>query len=424
LEVRDPIHGAIHVDKNEIAITDHVYVQRLRSIAQLGFSALPFPGATHSRYAHSLGVMQLAGRAFDSAYAQWEFEDPGARERFRSVVRMAGLCHDLGHAPYSHCTEFAMPQRSKLESPFVRPRKQSVRASHEDYTIAILAYPSLADAFTKNFSFTSRHVASLLSREVKVGDNFFWDGGFDHRRLLSQIISSELDVDRLDYLVRDATFSGAKYGQVDVGWLLSNLSAYPKDGQLWLALDSRALYAFEDFLIARHHMFLMVYFHHRSVVYEESLKRFMASQGDWSLPVDLERYLTVDDAFLTKFLRGSDNEWARRIVDHQVYRRLIERHGNPREVELSSEVARLKEAGLDIIQANCTSRLSRYNIGGVRSSEGASFFVTDGVELGGSGRVRRLIDATAVFARYADDRHIGRLYVAPEHLERAREVLR
>lgn len=423
MEVRDPIHGAIHVDKSEVAITDHVYVQRLRSIAQLGFSALPFPGATHSRYAHSLGVMQLAGRAFDSAYDQWEFEDPGARERFRSVVRMAALCHDVGHAPYSHCTEFAMPNRSALDSPFVRTPTKPCRASHEDYTIAILAYPSLSEAFAKNFPFTSRHVASLLSRDVKVGDNFFWDGGFDHRRLLSQIISSELDVDRLDYLVRDATFSGAKYGQVDVGWLLSNLSAYPKDGQLWLALDSRALYAFEDFLIARHHMFLMVYFHHRSVVYEETLKRFVASRGDWTLPVDLDEYLTVDDAFLTKFLRSGDNEWARRIVEHRVYKRVLERHGNPREVKLSVEVARLKDAGLDFIKANCTSRLSRYNIGGIRSSEGASFFVVDGVDMGGSRRVRKLIDATAVFARYADDRHIGRLYVAPEHLERARKLL-
>jgi HD superfamily phosphohydrolase len=227
----------------------------------------------------------------------------------------------------------------------------------------------------------------------------------------------------LDYLVRDATFSGAQYGQVDVGWLLSNLLAYPKDGQLWLALDSRALYAFEDFLIARHHMFLMVYFHHRSVVYEETLKRFVSAQGDWTLPTDLDEYLVVDDAFLTKFLRSSDNEWARRIVEHRVYRRLLERHGTSREVELRAEVERLQEAGLDLIKGNCTSRLSRYNIDGLRTRDGSSFYVVDGVDMGGPARVRRLEDATAVFSRYAEDRHIGRLYVAPEDMDRARELL-
>jgi HD superfamily phosphohydrolase len=423
LEVRDPIHGAIHLDPQEIAIADHVFVQRLRNIAQLGFSTLPFPGATHSRYAHSLGVMHLAGEAFDSAYDGWTFEAADARQRFRRIVRMAALCHDLGHAPYSHCTEFAMRGVVDLNSPYARHGDRNRRATHEDYTIAILGHPSMERVFLDNFSFTSRHVASLLSRDVRVPDNFFLDGGFDHRRLLSQLISSELDVDRLDYLVRDSTYSGAKYGQVDVGWLISNLTAYPKDGQLWLALDNRAIYAFEDFLIARHHMFLMVYFHHRSVVYEETLKRFVEDEGDWYLPVDLDEYLGVDDGYLYQSLRASTNRWAKRLTEHRVYRRVLERHGDPREVALKEEADLLASKGVDILQANCIGRLSRYNVDGIRSSRQSSLYAVEGVDVGRAGRVQKLTAATAVFSRYAEERHIGRLYVAPEDLEKARKIL-
>ena len=124
-------------------------------------------------------------------------------------------------------------------------------------------------------------------------DDFFVDDGLDHRRLLSQIVSSELDVDRLDYLVRDARYTGANYGQVDVNWLISNLDAWPADGQVCLGLDGRAVYAFDHFLIARHHMFLMVYFHHKSVVYEEMLRRYVDSAGcTWTFP-ELDGWLGV-----------------------------------------------------------------------------------------------------------------------------------
>ena len=114
MEVRDPIHGAMALDAGEARVADDPWMQRLRNIRQTGFSFLPFPGATHTRHAHSLGVMHLAGRAFDSAYARWSFASPDARDRFRSCVRLAALCHDLGHPPFSHCMEFAMPALGSL----------------------------------------------------------------------------------------------------------------------------------------------------------------------------------------------------------------------------------------------------------------------------------------------------------------------
>jgi HD superfamily phosphohydrolase len=109
MEVRDPIHGAVHVSDRERAVLDSPYFQRLRNIKQVGFTELAFPGATHSRYLHSVGVMHLAGVAFDAVFRRWVFSSSKRQAELRQCVRLAALLHDVGHAPFSHCTEFAMP---------------------------------------------------------------------------------------------------------------------------------------------------------------------------------------------------------------------------------------------------------------------------------------------------------------------------
>jgi uncharacterized protein len=434
MEIRDPIHGAIRVDPAERAVVDHPFLQRLRGIRATGFSSTAFPSATHTRYAHSLGVMHLAGRAFDVAYRDWTFSRPTVRHRLRAAVRLAALCHDLGHSPFSHCTEFAMPPLRELRIPWYGPVEPR-RATHEDYTIAILANTDLAATIRAHTELTARHVAALVSPDVTLEDDGFVDQGLDHRRILSQIVSSELDVDRLDYLVRDSVHSGARYGQVDVDWLVSHLLAHPLEGRVTLALDARALYAFDDFLIARHHMFLMVYFHHKSVVYEELLKRFVREPGcDWSLSGDLERYLWQDDLDLIAHLRRSDSPWARRIVERRPFRRVLEVHGTPADVDLSAEVARLREAGIDVIEAGSTGRLSRYEVYGQKRRRAPRILVVEKVpsapprQAGLPGlpvprAVRALERATAVFQRYADARRVARIFVSPEDEGRARHLL-
>ncbi|MCB9662719.1 MAG: HD domain-containing protein [Alphaproteobacteria bacterium] len=423
MEVRDPIHGAIELDDAEASLIHQPFVQRLRGIRQVGFSSLPFPGAVHSRFAHVLGVMHVAGRAFDRAYRDWTFDQPDARARFRAAVRLAALCHDLGHAPYSHCTEFAMPPVRALGIDWYRTDPGERRASHEDYTIAILEHSALAAAIDASFPCTARHVAALVSDDVRVPDDFFRDGGLDHRRLLSQIISSELDADRLDYLVRDATYTGAQYGLVDVGWILSNLSTHAAHGQVWLALDSGAIYAFEDFLVARHHMFLQVYFHHKSVVYEEMLKRYVhAAGGGWAISADLDAYLYQDDVALDVHLRQVDDPWARRIVEHREYRRVVERHGVGRDVDVGREARQLEGAGIDTIVTESTGRLSRYALGR-RDPSDRTIFVRERLPGQKASRTVRLDEASGVFERYADAHRIARIYVAPERRDAAFEVL-
>ena len=206
MEVRDPLHGAIQVSEAEGRVLDHPFVQRLRGIKQMGFSELPFPGAVHSRYVHSVGCMELAGRAFDATFRRDPFTSAAKRSLYRQLVRVAALGHDLGHAPFSHCTEFAMPPLRALGITAYAPERVHHRldqdASHEDYTVAILTRSSLTEVIARAFPFTGHHVAALVSTEVAAPDDLYCDGGVDYRRVLSQLISSELDVDRLDYLGR------------------------------------------------------------------------------------------------------------------------------------------------------------------------------------------------------------------------------
>jgi hypothetical protein len=429
LEVRDPLHGAIAVEADETAVVDHPYVQRLRGIRQMGFSELPFPGAVHSRYAHSLGVMELAGRAFDSCFRRDPFVTPGRRAIFRKLVRVAALGHDLGHAPFSHCTEFAMPPLRALGIDAYAPAAVAARldrtASHEDYTIAILTRSSLSDTIAAHFPFTGRHVAALVSREVEPPDDLFVDGGRDYRRVLSQLISSELDVDRLDYLGRDSYFSGARYGQIDANWILSNIEWYDDpDGEVSLALDHRAIYAFDDFMIARLHMFVMVYFHHKSVVYEEMLRRhFTGPDCAYRFPADTASYLEMDDIHLHGYLRTAPDEWARRIAERRPYRRALELHGTPAQVSLTGALERLADAGIDCLSAGSTGKLSRYNAMGRKRESAPRIWVIQRFP-GVAPRALPLEEATRIFERYQDERQISRIYVPEDRVEAAQALLR
>ncbi len=427
MEVRDPIHGAVAISTEEIPILDHPFVQRLRHIKQMGFSELPFPGAVHSRYIHSVGTMHLAGRAFDAAFRSHGFSSPAVRAAYRQCVRLAALLHDVGHAPFSHCAEFAMPPLERLGirvyDPQVLAARGRRRASHEDYTVAIINHSPLAALIDGGFPFGARHVSALVSREVAVDDGFFSDGGLDYRRVLSQLISSELDVDRLDYLVRDSYFSGARYGQVDVNWLVNNLGLHVADDRVSLALDRRAIYAFDDFMIARYHMFVMVYFHHKSVAFEEMLKRYInGPDSSYRIPADLGAYRRCDDVSTIAHLRGVDDRWARAIVERRPWRRVLELHGTPSEVDTVAAARRLEGEGIDYLSASSVGKLSRYTVFGQKRESAPPIYVID--NLPGSTRPPQdLSSATAIFERYQDERRIARLYVHPDDAERARAAL-
>ena len=259
---------------------------------------------------------------------------------------MAALLHDLGHGPFSHAAEFAMP-KAQLLGFTTDPNRQ---ATHEDYTVAILRNSDLCSLLGENFDFEGRHIAALIDSKLSVPDDFFWVQGFNLRGLLSGLISSNLDVDRLDYLVRDSFFCGVKYGQVDVHWLVSHLSRHvDEQGGVYLGVERNAIYAVQDFLMSRLQMFLNVYFHPKSIAYELMFQDLLLDSGcSYRIPSDIEEYLYYDDGHLWSYVLQSAHPMAKQIVNQQVYKVAFERHGNPGKIDLNSRKNVLEELGFDV----------------------------------------------------------------------------
>jgi HD superfamily phosphohydrolase len=433
MEIRDVIHGSIAVESSELPIVDSRYFQRLRQIKQLGFAEYSFPSATHNRYIHSLGAMHTASLAYNQIFGKNALVKipPKAFARFRSVVRLAALLHDVGHGPLSHTTEFAMPDVKALAVPGHSGKAKSRKADHEDYTLKIILDSPLTRFLEKAGSehgFTPLHIAGLVDPTLVIPDDFFIekiDGeNVDFRPILKQLISSELDADRMDYLRRDSHYAGVSYGQFDFDWLLGNLTAYIKDGKCYLSLQHRALYSFEDFLISRFHMFMMVYFHYKSVVFDEMLRQYLEGPDcDYVLPADIEKYAECNDAHLYSHLAASSNPWAKRIADKVPYRVLVELHsGIPNSKTAAQEQERLleklkadlKSQEIDFLTKTSTGELSKYF-----RKPGDPIFVRYDNHYNAASYIP-LEQCTDLFQKYSEKRSITRIYVSPENYPRCR----
>ncbi|MES3036535.1 MAG: HD domain-containing protein [Bdellovibrionota bacterium] len=422
MEIRDPVHGSINFSNEEVLILDTAEYQRLRAVKQLGFSEFSFPGATHNRYLHSIGVCHIATRVFDSIFKNFPLFSEADRLRYRQVTRLGALLHDSGHGPLSHTTEQVMPNvEDLLIKVYEGTKHKGRRANHEDYTIKYVTDSAIADVIRLNFGdINPYHVACLVDKSLPDKDDFFKSGGFDLRPILSQIVSSELDADRMDYLERDSYFCGTNYGKVDLEWLIQNLTSHEKNGKLYLALNRRALYSFDDFLISRHHMYLMVYFHHKSIVYEEMLNRYLTSPDcTFLLPADIREYTKFNDYKLHENLASQANPWAQRISERKPYKMILELHeskesGHPEAIKNFFE-----SEGIDTIWASSKARLSKYH---TMSAEDRAFpiFVVD--QYNPWEEPMLIEEATEIFQKYEGARIIHRLYVAPEKFQTA-EVL-
>jgi uncharacterized protein len=430
LEIRDVIHGSISIEPFERPVLDSRYFQRLRQIKQLGFGEYSFPSATHNRYIHSLGAMHTATLAFKSICEKNLRKLPAqAQARFRAIVRLAALLHDVGHGPLSHTTEFAMPDVRELKVPGSRAKGR--KATHEDYTLKIIldsGLTPLLDHAGEAYGFRAIHVAALIDPEITVQDQVFFETfegqKVDFRPILKQLISSELDADRMDYLRRDSLHAGVSYGQFDFDWLVGNLTAHIKNGKCYLALQHRALYAFEDFLISRFHMFLMVYFHYKSVVFDSMLAEYFASKDcDYSLPADIETYCNADDAQLYSHLARSKNEWARRISDKLPYRMLMELHsGIPNTATAVLEQKRLlartekdlASQKIHYLVGTSTGELSKYF-----RKPGDPIFVRYDNHYSAPSNIP-IEQCTDLFQKYSEKRSITRLYVSQESYAKCR----
>ena len=316
MEIRDPILGPIEVRPPERRVLEHPLVQRLRRVRQLGFSEATFPGATHTRFLHSVGAMHLAGVAFDAVARDLVDVPPTELFRARSTLRLAALLHDLGHGPMSHTGEGMLPQASDVPGATRQDVEEKHRVTHEEMTRYLLLHSSLYDVINDAFAnegVRAEDVAVVLGGD---GNDPFCFGSTSALGLLTQLIAGELDVDRMDYLRRDSYFTGVSYGHFEKDWLLSHMGAHRTDGTWRQAIDSSAIFAFEDYLLSRYHMFLMVYAHQRTMSYHKLLALFLSGEGsNLQVPTAPEAFADCDDEWLLRHLRGSSDSYARRIVE-------------------------------------------------------------------------------------------------------------
>lgn len=404
----------------EIRLVDHPIFQRLRNVKQLGFSDLAFPGATHTRYSHSLGATHIATRLFDRLFTPADLP-PRVFDRFRQAVRLAMLFHDIGHAPLSHTTEMIMPPVGELGLGILSGADVGRRATHEDYTLKMILDSSLSESIREKFSqidIAPEDVAELIAAERGAASGRFRHAGLDYSPVLRQIVSSECDADRMDYLQRDSFFSGVNYGKFDADWLIDNVAPIDHDGAVHLGIRSRAIFSFEDFLLSRYHMFASVYLHYTPVVFEKMLSRYFESAPEeFTLPADVEKYAKLDDLDLWTTLRKSENPWARRIVERKPYTLLDEI--NQRGLSIPEAFhpdlcATLRDENIDVIFAKSKSVLSKY-FGG----SSLPIFV-----LSSTHAPIPLEEFTPLYERYKEPARLSRVFVNSDDRHRAREILK
>lgn len=325
-EIRDPIHGFIEIDSWERDIIDHPAFQRLRRIKQLAWTDMIYPGAVHTRFEHSLGVMHIATRMYDHIInkkrqyliSKLGFNDSGL-DRDRKLVRLACLLHDIGHSPFSHAGEGLMDVNPGTGKPY----------KHEDYSAAIVLY-QLRDVIENhpqndNYRITVKEISDFLSGSVDLGRRLLW----------RHLVSGQMDADRADYLLRDSYHIGVNYGNYDLRRLLVTLtvSEHPETGAPLIAIEEGGLHASEALIIARYLMFTQVYFHHTRRAYDyhiaEAMKLLLKEETGNStfLPPtcaeNIEAYISWDDWRVLGLLSQAKGGEAGKILKHRKHCRCV-----------------------------------------------------------------------------------------------------
>jgi uncharacterized protein len=421
MEIRDPIHGGIELEPAEAAVVESPFFQRLRRVKQLGYAELVFPGACHNRLLHSVGVMHLAGVAFDVALKDADWLPTGDRQRLRRILRLAALCHDVGHAPLSHASEVLFPTIGALDVPKLKGDDPTRQARHEHYTLKLMLDSQLSSLIRREYGplgIEPEHAACLLHSGLAQGGAFDVAGRNLHG-ILAALTSGEVDVDRMDYLLRDSYYTGVKYGTFDHAWLLGHLAYHEgEDGNVHLAIEDRALYTFDDFLLSRYHMFLMVYFHYKVVCYDRMLRRFYDEYpGLIAVPSDPEKFLLYDDAAINNILseHAHDSVWAYGITNVRPLELIAERWPHSQEDPVEAVRDRLTAHGIDHLTVTSKGALSKY---GGRADSARTIYVRIQPRVGAS-RFITLGEATKLFERYAEAALLERVYVHAEDAELA-----
>lgn len=332
-EVRDAIHVFVGFDEDERAIIESPPFQRLRHIHQLALTYKVYPGATHKRFEHSLGVMHLAGRIYDVITRSDKVSDsvraalPDRTQNdygyWKTVVRMAALCHDMGHLPFSHASEDLLPEG----------------VEHEYLTWKIVHSPAMTAIFQgitppiRADDVGKLAVGPRKAERLRLGVRFSpWEA-----ILAEVIVGDAFGADRMDYLLRDSLHAGVQYGRFDHERLINTLRIMREPVREAAETDEEAtepvlgcerggLQSAEQLLLARYFMFSQVYHHPTRLAYNEHLKGFLKLWlPNGVFPDDVDGHLSRDDIDVLQAIKqaaadSSDPAYepARRIVhrDH------------------------------------------------------------------------------------------------------------
>jgi len=318
--IRDPIHGFVTVEGRELDVLDTPLFQRLRRIHQLAMARLVYPGALHTRFDHTLGVLHVAGRLRKQL---------GVDLHHSKIIRLAALLHDIGHGPFSHVTESILKQ---ISGEAIAKEAGGNDKIHELITQQIiLESKDLESGLTTK---DRKEVVKLLGK------------GLD-QRLYRDIISGPLDADKQDYLLRDSYFCGVSYGVYDIDQLHKSITKADDAGDEVMAVHESGVHGLEQFVLAKYYLTTQVYRHKVRLITDTMLVRCMLlGANEDKLPFlknlfcipsakskrsrYLKNYLEWDDQRLSiellkpEFARTQAGQMFRRLVDRRLFKRVLE----------------------------------------------------------------------------------------------------
>lgn len=416
-EIRDPVYGFITFNEWEKEIINHLVFQRLRRIRQLALTDMIYPGATHTRFEHSLGVMHLATKMYDAIVRndsnkqllseKLNYQEVGL-QRDRQLVRLAALLHDVGHAPFSHASEDIISKNPVTGKPY----------RHEDYTSALIRGPLRTvienhNINKTNFNITADEIAALIEGNPEIlGERVFW-------RI---IISSQLDADKGDYLLRDSLHCGVKYGIYDLDRLLVTmaLGIYPETGDVILGVNGGGWHVAESLVIARYQMFSQIYFHKTRRAYDFMLREAIKSTiGTLPAPDEIQKYLELDDYEVWHQLKNKENDfWCASIVSRNHIRKVFstEEMPTPQDEVVSKEIkTKLDEEDIWYWEDMAKKVWYEMNSGEVGKEEI--------MIIGNEEKVTPLRKYSRIVENIGESRKIG-LYVKPDDREAAEMIIK
>lgn len=322
---RCPIHGDIRVEKWAKDLIDCAEFQRLRNIKQLGGASMVFMGATHTRFQHSIGVYKIISIIVNNVEGNKKISDKAKRE-----VLAAGLLHDIGHGPLSHALEIITDGK----------------ICHEKFSQEIICGDTQINKVLKKNKIDPKAVASII------------EGTHKDKRLVS-IISSQVDADRMDYLLRDSYYTGTTYGNFDLNRILKSMIITDDE----ILFNESGVPAIENFLLSRYHSFTQIYNHRISISYEAGykaiLKRVVDISKDIKVPhgdiivkimsgkISLDEFLMLDDNTfheITKSLINVEDKMLKDLCQRVIGRKLfkVEKHSAKKEKLIKEKISKAK----------------------------------------------------------------------------------